>query len=80
MTEIDEVVRGIIACPEDFGPLLYFAAEDGLYNPRLRRRYSVREGIAVLLVDQAEAVDGDEHARLMAKAEREGIRPNFRDP
>jgi uncharacterized protein len=67
----------ILACPEDKGPLLYFADEDALYNPRLRRRYRVQEGIPVMLVDEAEAVDDSEHERLLAKADREGIRPTF---
>jgi uncharacterized protein YbaR (Trm112 family) len=74
---LDPVLLEILACPEDKGPLLYFADEDALYNPRLRRRYLVREGIPVMLIDEAEAVGDDEHARLVAKAEREGIRPTF---
>ena len=32
-----------------------------------------------MLVDEAETVDGAEHARLVAKAESEGIRPTFDD-
>jgi uncharacterized protein YbaR (Trm112 family) len=67
----------ILACPEDKGPLLYFADEDALYNPRLRRRYRIQEGIPVMLVDEAEPVDDDEHSRLLAKAEANGIRPTF---
>jgi uncharacterized protein len=67
----------ILACPEDKGPLLYFADEDALYNPRLRRRYRVQEGIPVMLVDEAETVDDSEHERLLAKADHEGIRPTF---
>ncbi len=67
----------ILACPEDKGPLLYFAADDVLYNPRLHRRYEVRDGIPVMLIDEAVTVDDAEHARLMAKAEAEGIRPTW---
>jgi uncharacterized protein len=67
----------ILACPEDKGPLLYFADEESLYNPRLRRRYRIQEGIPVMLVDEAETVDDDEHARLVAKADADGIRPTF---
>jgi uncharacterized protein YbaR (Trm112 family) len=69
----------ILACPEDKGPLLYFADEDCLYNPRLHRRYAIKDGIPIMLVEEAEAVGDEEHARLMAKAEAEGIRPTF-DP
>ena len=66
-----------LACPEDKGPLWYFADEDCLYNPRLRRRYEIRDGIPVMLIDDAVAVDGAAHEQLMAKAAAEGIGPNF---
>jgi uncharacterized protein len=74
---LDPQLLEILACPDDKGPLLYFADEDSLYNPRLRRRYLVRDGIPVMLVDEAEAVGDDEHHRLIAKAEADGIRPTF---
>ena len=56
------------------GPLLYFAAEDRLYNPRLHRSYAVRDGIPVMLVDEATPVDQAEHTRLMALADSGGAR------
>lgn len=74
---LDPRLLEILACPEDKGPLLYFADERSLYNPRLHRRYAVREGIPVMLIDEAVSVDEDEHQRLVAKAEAEGIEPTF---
>ena len=74
---LDPQLLEILACPEDKGPLLYFGDEDALYNPRLKRRYPIREDIPIMLVDEAETVDDAEHARLMAKAEAEGITPTF---
>lgn len=68
-----------LACPEDKGPLWYFADEDVLYNPRLHRRYAIRDGIADLRIDAAESVSAKDHDRLMAKAEADGIGPNFDD-
>jgi len=76
---LNPLLLEILACPEDKGPLLYFADEDGLYNPRLRRRYAVVDDIPNMLVDEAETVDDAEHARLLAKAEEEGIRPTFEE-
>ena len=67
----------VLACPEDKGPLLYFEDEDALFNPRLKRRYDVRDDIPVMLIDEATAVDDAEHQRLLAKAEAEGIGPTF---
>ena len=69
----------VLACPEDKGPLLYFGDEGGLYNPRLQRRYVITDGIPVMLIDEAESVDDDEHAALMARAAAEGIEPTFED-
>jgi uncharacterized protein YbaR (Trm112 family) len=74
---LDTQLLEILACPEDKGPLLYFEDEDRLYNPRLHRSYMIREGIPIMLVDEAEAVDDATHERLVAKAEAEGIKPTF---
>lgn len=74
---LDPQLLAVLACPEDRGPLLYFADEDVLYNPRLHRRYDVRDGIAIMLVDEATTVDDAEHERLMARAEAESIAPTF---
>jgi uncharacterized protein len=76
---LDPLLLEILACPEDKGPLLYFADEDALYNPRLHRRYAVRDDIPIMLIDEAETVSDAEHDRLLAKAEAEAIRPTF-DP
>jgi uncharacterized protein YbaR (Trm112 family) len=76
---LDPALLEILACPEDKGPLLYFPDEDCLYNPRLRRRYAVRDDIPIMLIDEAETVGEAEHARLMDKAEAEGVSFTF-DP
>jgi uncharacterized protein YbaR (Trm112 family) len=74
---LDPMLLEILACPEDKGPLLYFADEAALYNPRLRRRYAIRDGIPDMLVEDAETVPAEEHERLMAKARAEGVKPNW---
>jgi uncharacterized protein YbaR (Trm112 family) len=76
---LDQRLLGILACPEDKGALWYFEAEDTLYNPRLKRRYRIVDGIPVLLVEESENVSDEEHERLMSIAEREGIGPTFSD-
>lgn len=63
----------ILVCPVDKGGLYYLADEDALYNPRLHRRYAVREGIPVMLADEAEDVDDAEHERLLAKVAEDGL-------
>jgi uncharacterized protein len=67
---LSERLRSILVCPEDRGPLLLIDGE-ALYNPRLRLRYRIDDGIPVLLVDDAATVTDDaEHDRLVAAAER----------
>jgi uncharacterized protein len=77
--QLDPRLLEILACPQDKGPLWYFADERVLYNPRLKRTYEVRDGIPVMLIDEAATVGDDEHARLTAKAETDGIQPTFGD-
>jgi len=66
---LDPLLIEVLACPEDKGPLWYFADEGVLFNPRLHRTYPVRDGIPVMLIDEATAVDAGEDARLVARSE-----------
>ena len=74
---LDAALLEILACPEDKGPLYYLGDGDGLYNPRLHRRYVVREGIPVMLIDEAVAVDDAGHEAIMNRVRSEGIAPTF---
>lgn len=74
---LDPRLLAVLACPEDKGPLYYLGDDGGLYNPRLHRRYVVNDGIPVMLIDEAVAVDDDEHASIMARIEADAIAPTF---
>jgi uncharacterized protein YbaR (Trm112 family) len=74
---LDPQLVEILACPEDKGPLLYFADEQALYNPRLKRRYAIRDDIPIMLIDEAETVSDAEHERLVAKSATDGVEPTF---
>ena len=74
---LDPQLLEILACPEDKGALLYFEDEDTLYNPRLKRRYAIKDDTPIMLIDEAETVDDAEHDRLLAKASDQGIEPTF---
>jgi uncharacterized protein YbaR (Trm112 family) len=74
---LDPKLLEILACPEDKGPLLYFEDEQVLYNPRLKRKYEIRDDIPIMLIDEAVAADDAEAARLDAKATADGITPTF---
>lgn len=77
MSTIDARLLSILACPQDKGPLHFVADEDALYNPRLHRRYDVRDGIPVMLISEATTVSDAEHARIMAKVSAQHIAPTF---
>lgn len=74
---LDARLLEILACPEDKGPLLYFADDALLYNPRLHRSYRVDDDIPVMLIDESTTVTDAEHERLLARADAEGIEPTF---
>lgn len=74
---LDPMLLEILACPEDKGPLYYLEDEAMLYNPRLTRRYDIRDGIPVMLIDEAVTVAAAEHDRLMALIAERGLEPTF---
>jgi uncharacterized protein len=65
---LDAFLVEILVDPEDKEALWYFADEETLYNPRLKRRYAISDGIPILLVEEAEAVSDEEARRLQARA------------
>lgn len=67
----------ILACPEDKGPLYHLPDDELLYNPRLTRTYAIRDGIPVMLIDDATTVDAAEHERLMGLIDAGPIKPTF---
>jgi uncharacterized protein YbaR (Trm112 family) len=65
---LEQPLLNILVCPVDKGWLMYFADEDLLYNPRLRRAYRIEKGVPVMLAERAEPVPEREHERLLARA------------
>lgn len=74
---LDPRLLEILACPEDKGPLLFFATEQVLYNPRLKRKYRVENDVPQMLMEEASLADAAEHERLLELARRENVKPNF---
>lgn len=74
---IDRALLDILACPEDKGPLWYIESENVLYNPRLKRAYSVVDGIPVMLIGESRTVSDSEHDRLMGLIQAQSIKPTF---
>ncbi|MBC7301586.1 MAG: Trm112 family protein [Nocardia sp.] len=68
---IDATLLGLLACPQDKGPLQLVRTEADvsvLYNPRLRRAYPIDNGIPVLLIDEARDVTAAEHEFFTAES------------
>ncbi|QZL01810.1 Trm112 family protein [Streptomyces sp. BHT-5-2] len=68
----DDALLRILACPIDKGPLVLLVsegqAEEALYNPRLRRRYPILDGIPQLLPSSGEQVSEAEHERAVRES------------
>ena len=74
---LDPRLLAVLACPKDKGPLYYFGDDKGLYNPRLSIMYLVRDGIPVMLVDEAQPVAPADVERLNGKIAAGIIPPTF---
>lgn len=74
---LDARLLAVLACPVDKGPLYYLGDEGGLYNPRLRRTYLVRDGIPVMLPDEAVEVPAEEAEVLDARIAAGELAPTF---
>ena len=69
--ELDAELLSILVCPDSKAPLLPIG--DWLYStdPATRRRYPVRDGIPIMLIEESEVVDEAEFERLMAEHKSE---------
>lgn len=56
---IDPLLAGILVCPADHAPLTEEPSESRLVCTRCMRRYPVRDGVPIMLIDQAESGDDD---------------------
>lgn len=74
---LDPQLLQALACPTDHGPLIYFAKEGFLYNPRLKRRYAIEDGIPQMMAEEATTLSDDEHQGVLETAQRQGLTPNF---
>jgi len=74
---LDQALLSILACPQDKGPLYYIESDEVLFNPRLRRTYEVRDGIPVMLVEEATELHDDEFQRLSTVVSDGAIPPTF---
>lgn len=63
-TDIDPRLLEILVCPLTKGPLTYDRAKRELISLQAGLAYPVRDGIPIMLVDEARQLDDDEKAAL----------------
>ena len=68
MTKIDAELLRIMVCPVAHAPLVQLG--NWLYStdPAPRRKYPIRDGIPIMLIDESEVTDQAEFDRVMAEA------------
>lgn len=68
MTKIDEKLLRIMECPVAHVPLVQ--VDDWLYStdPKTRRKYPIRDGIPIMLVEEAQTADSEEFEHAMRAA------------
>lgn len=76
MGKIDDKLLRIMECPVAHVPLVQVG--DWLYStdPKTRRKYPVRDGIPIMLVDESEEADQEEFEQAMAEAGKQHDQDN----
>ena len=71
MAGIDERLLEKMVCPISHAPLVQ--VDDWLYSTdaKTRRKYPIRDGIPIMLIDESQVVDEDEFQRVVVKANAE---------
>ena len=68
MAEINEDLMRILVCPQTRAPLVQVG--DWLFStdPTTRRKYPIRDGMPIMLIDESVEADPDEFEQAMAGA------------
>ncbi len=67
MAKIDEELLKIMECPVGHAPLVQVG--DWLYStdPKTRRKYPIRDGIPIMLIEESQEAKPEEFDRVMAE-------------
>ena len=68
MAEIDKELLEILVCPQSKAPLRQVG--DWLYStdPKTRWRYPIRDGIPIMLIEEAQTVSPEEFERVLGQS------------
>ncbi|GJL90673.1 MAG: UPF0434 protein [Hyphococcus sp.] len=62
--EIDKRLLDILVCPQTKGPLVYDRARSELLSKKAGLAYPVRDGVPIMLVDEARSLSDEELQKL----------------
>ena len=62
--EIDPKLLEILVCPQTKGPLVYDREKQELQSKKARLAYPIRDGVPIMLTDEARELSDAEVARL----------------
>ena len=65
--EIDRKLLEILVCPLTKGPLSYDRERQELLSPQAGLAYPIRDGIPIMLIEEARSLSDDEIAALGGK-------------
>ncbi|MGD9980546.1 MAG: Trm112 family protein [Hyphomonadaceae bacterium] len=60
MTEVDPRLLEVLVCPQTRTPLRYDRDRQELISERARLAYPVRDGVPIMLIDEARELGADE--------------------
>jgi uncharacterized protein YbaR (Trm112 family) len=60
MANVDPKLLEVLVCPLTKGPLEYDREAEELISQKARLAYPVRDGIPIMLVDEARSLDADD--------------------
>ena len=60
MASVDPKLLEVLVCPLTKGPLEYDREAQELISQKARLAYPIRDGIPIMLVDEARALDADD--------------------
>jgi len=70
---IDEKLLEILVCPETKAPLVLDGETLVSTDPKTRRRYEIRDGIPIMLIDESEVLDEETWKEIMRRHGREDV-------
>ena len=61
---LDPQLLEVLVCPQTKGPLVYDRDNKELLSKKARLAFPIRDGVPIMLIDEARALSDEEEARL----------------